>query len=253
MYTKNNKYKVAAILGIIASAFALFTAINGIFSIAIMENFFVVFDEMMNMVIDPETQMTYLDMIEQLGIFTIDEFRTMVYMILVIMFSILIVVSIVALLLSIFSIKDGSLNRQEFQKKNVKHIFFVVFMGLLFTSIAGDIACILALIAFILALVDIVNNNKVLKLHNVTQDENFYENAGEENFFDYKKNPIPEERKEEVKEVTQEDIKAQEEKKMKLEETFKLLSKLEKSYKSGEIDEESYKRMKETIMNNLNK
>ena len=68
MYTKNNKYKVAAILGLIASAFALFTAINGIFSIAVMENFFIVFDEMMNMVIDPETLMTYLDMIEQLGI-----------------------------------------------------------------------------------------------------------------------------------------------------------------------------------------
>ena len=63
---------------------------------------------------------------------------------------------------------------------------------------------------------------------------------------------IPEERKEEVVEISQEDIIKQEEKKQKLEETFELLSKLEKSYKNGEIDEETYKRMKATIMDNLN-
>ena len=252
MYIKNKKFKIATILGIITSAIALFTAIQGLVTVSIMENFFVLFDEMMNVVVDPSTGMTYLEVIEQTGVISVDEFRTVIYIIVLAMFVILLVVSIASLFVSIFSIKDGSLNRQEFQKKNVKHIFFVVFMGLLAFSIAGDIVSILSLIAFILALIDIVNNHKVLKLHNVSENENFYDNAGEENFFDYKKNPIPEERKEEVVEISQEDIIKQEEKKQKLEETFELLSKLEKSYKNGEIDEETYKRMKATIMDNLN-
>ena len=173
MYIKNKKFKIATILGIIASAIALFTAIQGLVTVSIMENFFVVFDEMMNVVVDPSTGMTYLEVIEQTGVISVDEFRTVIYIIVLAMFVILLVVSIASLFVSIFSIKDGSLNRQEFQKKNVKHIFFVVYMGLLAFSIAGDIVSILSLIAFILALIDIVNNHKVLKLHNVSENENF--------------------------------------------------------------------------------
>ena len=251
MYSTNKKFKAASILGIIAGAFSIFYGIEGLLSYAIAENFFVLFDEMLQMVVDYETGMTYLDLINELGIFTIDSFRAILYVILVTISVISLVFGIVGVILASLCVKDGSINRQEFQKRNVKHVFFVISMGLLVVS-GADITFVLALIAFILALIDMTNNKKQLKIHNVSADENFYERAGEENFFDYKKNPIPQEVVE-VKEETVEEKIEKEEKKMKLEETFELLSKLEKSYKNGEIDEEAYKRMKNTILDNMNK
>ena len=248
MYTKNKKYKIAAILGIIACSITIITGFINFFAVAVIDTFFQLFDEMLAVVIDQSTGTTYYDLILQLGIMTIDEFRTLTYILVLVMYGLLIFTGIIGLLLSIFSVKDGSLNRQEFQKRNVKHVFFLIFMGLLAFSIAGDIPVILSLVAFVLGLIDVINNKKVLKIHNVTSETNFYENAGEENFYNYKKNPVPEEKKEDVIEIveTEEEKKARQ---IKLEEAFELLSKLEKSYKTGEIDEDNYKRMKETIMN----
>ena len=68
MYTKNKKYKIAAILGIIACSLTIITGFINFFAVAVIDTFFQLFDEMLAVVIDQSTGTTYYDLILQLGL-----------------------------------------------------------------------------------------------------------------------------------------------------------------------------------------
>ena len=184
-----------------------------------------------------------------------------------------VVLSIPCFVLSLLSFKDSSLDANEFQKRNKKHIFLLISFGLAYLansyelgstvvptlSIFSLAAGVLIIFGFFKVLQQIRFNKYYLK---VLQAKKAQEEAKEQQRYTFEQtrfetnnqgNQIGEENlaqpeiKEEVKE------QPSELEKVKLDELYSLLSKLEKSYKNGEVNQEDYERMKKTLLENYMK
>ena len=189
-----------------------------------------------------------------------------------------VIVGILGLVFSIIVSKDIHYSVIKFHKKRGLHIAHIIIMGVcgettatsLLTltdlSIITTAAGILFSLALLFGIIGVAVGGK-----QYSSLMNYNKRAQYQNEFQAKlnvDNPVVEEVKEEQTEVTQEVI----EEKVELEQVestpvnekvplsqeeveniYSLLAKLEREYKSNQIDEESYKRMKDTIIDNLRK
>lgn len=255
------RFNLATLFGIIASSLLLLSAIVCMVLTLPPDAFAQIFDEllrnpvfgeMINEAITPEVPLSIV--------------ATIFYIVFIVFNVLSALMAIPALVLSLINQKDKYLSVDEFQKRNKVHIGLLITFGIGYLgnsysmisifdetlSILSTISIALFIVGFIFALKEILFNKKVYDAQNnsvvdmvtpVNNNVTINENG---NVVLKKKNENDEVKVVEEKEIV-EDIKADND---KLNEVYELLSKLEKSYKNGEISEEDYKRMKETILKN---
>ena len=167
------------------------------------------------------------------------------------------------LVLAILCRNDYKLNAFLFNKRKVLHVFYIILIGLgfltygnslislytvygAFTSLFELASFVLYIIAFIFALKG-VNHYKNL----VYSINGYNSNVTKKYYQGYDKTEYDNVNKV-YEEVKEDEVKDKDEviDKVDYEELYLLLAKLEKQFKNGEVDEESYKRMKETLLNN---
>lgn len=173
---------------------------------------------------------------------------------------------IVLLIFALLCRNDHKLNLIRFNRKNVLHIFYIVFLGLgflvfdsslisVFSPFAG-LAGLLETAIFVLYIVAFVNAIKgVYTNSNYMSSINGYSSSSSKKYYEgytnheYDNvNTVYEESKnDEVIDVEEE----RQESNVDYEELYTLLAKLERQYKNGEIDEENYNRMKQTLLDNF--
>ena len=158
------------------------------------------------------------------------------------------------------------LNLINFNKRKTLHVFYIVFLGLGFAFFDTNIVTtfspygslfglletaifVLYIIAFINAIRGVSINSKIVNSidgYNTQASKRYY--SGYNNHEYENVNEVYETAKED--EVI--DVKEEPEvnNNVDYEELYTLLAKLERQYKSGEVDEETYKRMKQTLLDN---
>jgi len=260
------RFNLAIVFGIIASSLLLLSSIVSLAMTVSVDAFVNIFNTLLNdevfgvfinSMITPETPISVV---------------TTIFYIIILIFNILsFIMAVPSLVFAILNIKEKDLSVEDFQKNNKKHIGLLITLGIGYLgnsysvisllndslSILSSASNVLFIVAFVFALLEIINNKKALNKNDKVVDvvdnvdvNNNYENVK----VNENGNVILEKNNSnvEVKEVKDEkEVKVDNE---KLNQVYELLSKLEKSYKNGEVSEEDYNRMKQTILDNyLNK
>ena len=254
------KYKVSCILGLIGSSIALLLSLISLIYFAIYENFVLFLDMFLNMTSSSGT--TVIEAITSLNI-PMDTMAIFVYSLMVTFNVIALVFAIPGFIFSIVGFKNVNISAKDFQAKKKFNIWRIIGIGLVIESLAfesteyieetfsaisslANVVCVIALIMGIVALVEngravrnierAEKNAVIMEVYNEVEIEKTKEN---EEILNEVLNEIEEESSEQVV-VNQ----------AKLDEMYDLLSKLEKSYKTGEVSFEDYERMKKTILDN---
>lgn len=168
-------------------------------------------------------------------------------------------------------LKDATADVESYQKRKGLHIFQIVSIGLAllansfaiyeYTISASMYILRLPILALLIIAIgnvireNVINSNVINNKNSQTQDNIEEEPKNNYEFEDRFSQERPKETEEyrekpEIKEnkVSDEKIKERQE---QLEKAYELLAKLEKSYKNGELSQEDYDRMKQTILNDF--
>ena len=177
------------------------------------------------------------------------------------------VFDIILLVFALLCRNDHKLNLIRFNRKNVLHIFYIVFLGLGFlvfdstlistfspyatlASLLETATFVLYIIAFVNAIKGVYTNSKYVTSidgYNTSTSKKYYEGYTNHEYDNI--NTVYEENKnDEIIDVKEEKT---EENNVDYEELYTLLAKLERQYKNSEIDEENYNRMKQTLLDNF--
>lgn len=252
------RFKLATVFTIIASAFCIFNGFIGaigLFFDEVYNSIWQYFISMANLTV-PSNPMGQREFIEML-----DLIKTYMRVILIVLNLVVGLSAIPSLVFAIICSNHNEYSVEAFQRKNGLHIAFLVFIGISMNYSAGGstasfvsdlfslldtVAAVFLTISFIFALIEIIQNYRSVKLAekycNVSSQEvkpTFENKVEQQKPLEAEITPVVESEKE-VKVVKQDN----------LEELYNLIAKLEKSYKDGEISQEDYERMKNTIINN---
>ncbi len=284
----NKKFKLSTIFSLISSFILLIFGIVGVIYFSSQERFILFFEEYMNLPINTAGT-TLKDQL--LYVTNLENFIPLMYIMFIAYSVFNIISAIVCLVLSFICLNDYHLSCKVFQNRKPLHIAYIVFVGISWFSVevaVGSLISILLvllnlvvnvlyLIAFIFGIISIrYNTKRFAELHsdnvpleNVNVEE-FNEGKGQllnstfnedqsERLEDLNQEKLSDEWKEELQEK-QDEIENQEVEKEgikptidneKLNQTYELLAKLEKSHRNQEISDDDYERMKKTIMDNL--
>ncbi len=283
----NQKFKLSIIFSLISGFILLVLGIVGVVYFASQERFILFFDEYLNQPTSADGT-TLNDLLS--GLVDMDYFMPMMY-IMFMGYSIFNIISaIVCLVLSFICLNDHHLSCKAFQSRKALHIVYIVFVGISWFSIEcsvgslissllvllSTVASVLYIIAFIFGIIGVRYNTK--RLAELYSDEDPFKNMSAKEFNegteklmkslfsedqnelqedDFNQEELSDERKQELQEEKFNETEKVEEKPVvdnkKLNETYELLAKLEKSHRNQEISDEDYVRMKKTIMDNLTK
>lgn len=248
---KKKKYNIAVILTYIASVLTSLLAIISLVIIIPLDNYASFFSSL-------KADEIYGEMISLLVASGTDEayISTILYIVFIILSIISLLLAVPSLVFALLNKNEKNLTNEEFQSHNKKHIWFLISIGLgyfsntynLVSSLVQEIsllnsaATILYVIAFFFALMTIIKNKKALK-------QNVQEVDNGNTIFDFENDNDNNENGNDNNNVFLDNHEVKADPK-KLDKVYELLSKLEKEYKNGEIQEEDYIRMKETILNN---
>lgn len=251
----HKKYKVSLILSMIGSSLAFVFAFLGLIFLSVYEIYANALNIFLNTSVSSDGT-TLLQMLNELGIL-VEDFALGFYIFTIIMNIFTVLLAIPCVVLTIISFNNINLSPVEFQKKSKLHIWRLISVGLAIESISMEMLSYIEsslstistlvnaalIVSLVFGIISLVENNKVVKKINskVTQAEIHptYNEVINNEIIDVKEDKV-EEVKEEPKIIEQ----------AKLDEMYDLLSKLEKSYKSGEMTYEDYERMKKTILDN---
>lgn len=253
------RFKLATVFTIIASAFCIFNGFIGAIGLFFDEVYNSIWQYLMSMVnvtvpSDPIDQTEFFEML--------DLFKTYMRVALIGANALAGLSAIPSLVFAIICSRHNEYSVEAFQRKNGLHIAFLVFIGISMNFSAGGstasfvfdlfslldtVAAVFLTISFIFALIEIIQNYRSVKLAekycNVSNQEvqpTFENKVEQQKPLEAEITPVVVESEKEVKVVKQDN----------LEELYNLIAKLEKSYKDGEISQEDYERMKNTIINN---
>lgn len=251
------KYKTATFMPLIASSIMIFLSIAtmiGVLSESVFPKMYYGLIEQMNIIYgDIEAIFTELE-----GDAT--TLRVLIFTMFLV-FSILgLILSVPATIFSILCLKDYSLEVESFQKRNKLHVFQFISIILLIVAsninvssyLFGSFVSLLSLAITIISIISLVNVIREMTINrrlannqeNESEVNNRYQSYQEQTFEETEpenKETVIEKEKPQVKEVD----------KGKLEETYELLAKLEKSHRNGELSDEDYERMKKTILDSF--
>lgn len=258
------RYNTAVLLTYIASALTLLLAIISLIMIIPLNSYSEIFMSLKN----NEVYGELIDLFISQGI---DEtyLSATLYIILIIFTVLSLLLAIPSLVFAVLNKNEKNLSLEDFQKNSKKHIWFLISIGLGYYSNSSNIvssliqemsllntaATILYVIAFIFALITIINNRKALKnkeqeVNNNSNSDfyynNYYDINNEDNISSNNNDNVSSNNDNNLNQNNQK-VKVDPK---ELDRVYELLSKLEKEYKNGEIQEEDYKRMKETILKN---
>lgn len=266
----NKSFKRSVVLGIIASSLLILAGIISLIMFGIHSTYIIIFDEIVQLV-------GGVDVVEIYFNSPIDVILSVSYVVVLFLNLVQVIVGILGLVFSIVVSKDVHYSVIKFHKKRGLHIAYIIIMGVCGETTATSLltltdlsiiitaASVLFSLALLFGIIGVVVTGK-----QYSSLMNYNKRAQYQNEFQAKlnaDNPVVEEVKEES-EVTQEVIEEKVEieqveptpvnekvplSQEEVENIYSLLAKLEREYKSNQIDEESYKRMKDTIIDNLRK
>ena len=266
---KNTSFRKSTTFAIIASSLFLFGSILSLILFGIYDSFIEYFDYIIE-------QVGGRDYLEYVFEISFSELLSISYVVVMALNFLQFIIAVAMFIISLVVSKDGLMINYKFRKRNGLHIVYLIFLGLSFetagTSLLGltelsfftTAASVLFIAAFILGIVGIVSSNK-----KQASFENYQKNSQYQNQFQEKLNfgrpegvdetNVIDVKPEEETIVVEQETPVQEESERKvlsteeIENIYSLLAKLEKEYKNNIIDEATYKRMKETILDNLRK
>ena len=248
------RFKLATVFTIIASAFCIFNGFIGAIGLF--------FDEVYNSIWQYFMSQVDVSNINDPEIYEFLEYLQTILRVALIGANVLAGLSAIpSLVFAIICSNHNEYSVEAFQRKNGLHIAFLVFIGISMNFSAGGstasfvsdlfslldtVAAVFLTISFIFALIEIIQNYRSVKSAekycNVSTQEvkpTFEDKVEQQKPLEAEITPVVESEKE-VKVVKQDN----------LEDLYNLIAKLEKSYKDGEISQEDYERMKQTIINN---
>ena len=129
----NVRFKTPILFGLICSSLTIILGIVGIVYLVNYDNFFVFFEEFMSEEYIEGTTLESM-IFQYFPSLTIDTLRTFVYIYFIVSGVMAVVLSIPCFVLSLLSFKDSSLDANEFQKRNKKHIFLLISFGLAYLA-----------------------------------------------------------------------------------------------------------------------
>ena len=249
------RFKLATVFTIIASAFCIFNGFIGAIGLF--------FDEVYNSIWQYFMSQVDVSNINDPEIYEFLEYLQTILRVALIGANVLAGLSAIpSLVFAIICANHNEYSVEAFQRKNGLHIAFLVFIGISNNYSAGGstasfvsdlfslldtVAAVFLTISFIFALIEIIQNYRSVKAAekycNVSTQEikpTFENEVEQQKPLEAEIAPVVVESEKEVKVVKQDN----------LEDLYNLIAKLEKSYKDGEISQEDYERMKQTIINN---
>lgn len=266
----NSRFKTPLLFGLIGSSITFICALIGVIYLSNYTNYFEFCEAFMAQVLS--NGMTVEDVIKEMApVITESMVRVAMYYYFLISGMLSMLLCIPCIVLSILSFRSSTLSAEDFQKRNKLHVFLLISFGLSYLansyemgstalsaiSIFAIIALVLVIIGFFKALSVVRFNKYLLKVQTTRKayeeklrQEQEMKAAEEAKFANAEANQIGEENLE--KPETHEETATQVDQ-VKLDELYSLLSKLEKSYKNGEVTQEDYERMKKTILENYMK
>lgn len=265
----NRRLRTPLLFGLIGSSVIFICALVGLIGLSNYRNFFEFYESYLGQEITEG--MTIEEIILQMyPAISTSTIRIALYYFFIFSNVLSMLLSIPCIVFSLICFKDTTLTAEEFQKRNKLHIFLLISFGLSYLassyemgSTAFSALSIFSLAAVVFIFIGFFKSLQVVRLNKyvlkVRKSKKAYEEklrqeqerkAQEESFVQSTGNQIGEENltKPEIKEETVTPVDQ-----VKLDELYSLLSKLEKSYKNGEVSQEDYERMKKTILENYMK